>query len=178
MPKFIPLLGGGEAIIDDQDYEYINQFIWYSDRKIQNIDNFIAVRVVHNNGRAFFKAMHHDILSRDSQCDKIVDHINGNSLDNRRINLRLVTTKQNAWNRKPSSSSSHGYKGITRNVGRKKNPWKAVIKINGKSHWIGAFPTKYDAAIAYCERAKQEHGEYAYVQIVRLPVINTHSDLV
>ena len=101
----------------------------------------------------------------------VVDHINHNSFDYQRKNLRIVTKQQNAWNRRPSSRSSHGYKGVTRNIGRAKNPWKAVIKINGKTQWIGAFPTNYDAACAYSDRALQEHGEFAYVQMRRIKII-------
>ena len=92
-----------------------------------------------------------------------VDHINGDSLDNRRCNLRVCTHAQNQWNRKRSPGVSR-YKGVT--YFRANNPesqWVARITKHANRRYLGAFPTQLQAALAYDDAARALHGEYAGV---------------
>lgn len=86
----------------------------------------------------------------------VVDHINHNTLDNRKDNLRLTTKSQNQWNRLPQVSKS-GYKGVHI---YKDGRIRAEIKINGKKIILGDFTSVLDAAKAYCNAAKIYHNEY------------------
>ena len=89
-----------------------------------------------------------------------VDHINNDSLDNRRANLRLATAVQNACNRKKiSSETSSKHIGIyfEKRTGR----WTAKIRANGKRLWLGRFTSEIDAAKAYDAAAQKYHGEFA-----------------
>jgi len=88
----------------------------------------------------------------------VIDHVNGNPLDNRRVNLRVATVSQNAKNRRAQRGSFGRYKGVhAHNNGW----WRAVIWSDGKRHSIGVYRTREEAAAAYDEAAIQLHGEFA-----------------
>lgn len=90
---------------------------------------------------------------------KQVDHINRNSLDNRRENLRICSRGENAKNRKKGKNNKSGYKGVCQDKKTKK--WVANISFGGKQYYLGLFKTKEKAYEAYCKKAKQWHGEFA-----------------
>jgi hypothetical protein len=86
-----------------------------------------------------------------------VDHINGNTLDNRRANLRICTHAENSRNRRGRSNSKSGVKGVTPYPGG----WRATINVNGKNVHLGCFTNIDDAAEAYDEAATRYYGEFA-----------------
>ncbi len=87
-----------------------------------------------------------------------VDHINGDGLDNRLINLRLSTPAENGRNSKRYSTNSSGYKGVKPS---KDGKFEAAICINRRIVYLGKHPTPQDAHAAYCEAARKYHGEFA-----------------
>lgn len=86
---------------------------------------------------------------------ELVDHKNGMKLDNALSNLRDATPTQNGANTKVYSA--HGFKGATK-VGKK---WMSQLKHNGKTHYLGVFPTAEQAHTAYMAKAIEIHGEFA-----------------
>jgi hypothetical protein len=86
-----------------------------------------------------------------------VDHINGDRLDNRRINLRIATRSQNAMNRPRTRTNTSGFKGVSR-LG---SLWCAQIKLEGKLHYLGRYADPAEAARAYDVAAKIMFGQYA-----------------
>jgi hypothetical protein len=92
--------------------------------------------------------------------DLLVDHINGERLDNRKENLRAVTSKQNAQNRKPRKNSSSKYKGVV--FDKKSGKYQAQIKVDGKSKYLGQYEKEEAAARAYDKASRDEWGAYAY----------------
>jgi hypothetical protein len=88
-----------------------------------------------------------------------IDHINGNPQDNRLSNLRLVTTAQNAFNTRLSSTNTTGVKGVCFVAARGKH--KAEIRVSGRRIHLGYFPTKGLAAVARAKAAIKYHGEFA-----------------
>jgi hypothetical protein len=89
-----------------------------------------------------------------------VDHINNNSLDNRKANLRLATPAQNARNRrKMATKTSSKYKGVSYHSGQKK--WCAAIRVDGQYKYFGLFKNEIDAAKAYDKAARKHHKEFA-----------------
>jgi hypothetical protein len=91
----------------------------------------------------------------------IVDHANGNGLDNRRPNLRVCTHAENMRNRRPTTNAS-GFKGVAvRPAGR---PYQAHIRCDGRRYWLGRFDSPEGAHRAYCDAATRLHGEFARTQ--------------
>ena len=90
--------------------------------------------------------------------DISIDHINRNTLDNRKDNLRVCTKQQNYCNRKPPRDNSTGYRGVT----KKGNKYQAMITYKCKKIYVGLFDTAEEAHIAYLNKAKELHGEYNY----------------
>ena len=151
----IPITKGAIALIDDEDYEKIknHSWCWHGDG--------YAARGYHQNGRIVIEKMHHVIIGKAPK-GMVVDHINGNKLDNRRCNLRFVTIQQNAFNSEKKTYNrqvSSQYKGVYWR--RNRNKWTSYITVNGKKHYLGLFVNEKDAAEAYNKAAKRLHGEYA-----------------
>lgn len=102
----------------------------------------------------------HGVISGHSG---MTDHINGNGLDNRRVNLRPATKQQNAFNQKSHGGTSK-YKGVCREA--KSNSWRAYITHNGKRISLGRHQTEEDAATAYNLAARKLFGDFARVNDV------------
>ena len=153
----IPLTQGKYAIVDPDDYERLNKHKWYVQRTKQM---FYALRRAKGHERAKGQVvwMHRSILPPpEGMC---TDHINNNSLDNRKANLRLATPAQNARNRrKMAVKTSSKYKGVSYHAGQRK--WCDAIRVNGQYKYFGLFQNEIKAAKAYDEAARKFHGEFA-----------------
>lgn len=149
----IPLTRGKFAIVDPEDYERLSRYNWHAENSKQT---FYATASEKINGKRKSAKMHRKIL--EVGPDLLVDHINHNGLDNRKVNLRPATFAQNAWNRQGISHSSR-FKGVTWNKHRKK--WKTTIAIACKNIHLGYFEDEMEAAKTYDERAKKYQGQFA-----------------
>jgi hypothetical protein len=150
----IPLTQGQVALVDDEDYAILGQFKWYALRKP---NTFYAMRNVRStrtaSGHTAVK-MHQVIMEAEG---RLVDHENGNGLDNRRHNLRFATVPQNQHNSGRQVNNTSGYKGVWRDRGG----WRTAIRVNGRRLNLGTFGNPIDAARAYDAAARQHHGEFA-----------------
>ena len=146
----------GIALVDDEDYKILNQYKWHFNGR-----GYAVTTVKINNERKNIK-MHRFILK--SPCKIEVDHINGNSLNNQKVNLRLVTRSQNMMNRISNKNSSSKYKGVS--WYRQNKKWMSQIMFNKKQHYLGLFNSEKDAAKAYNKSAEELFGEYAKLNIV------------
>lgn len=161
--KLIPLTRGQFAIVDDEDFEYLNQWKWHSFRENES-KGFYAIRgeYIPSTQRANAIRMHRVLMSLPYKDKRIVDHINGNSLDNRRDNLRIATQTENKRNSKKRINNTSGYKGVC--LFKRDGTWQAQCKtIGGKGH-IGYFKSKADAAQAYILVAYLHYGEFARME--------------
>lgn len=100
-------------------------------------------------------------LIMNAQNGQMIDHINGNVLDNRKENLRLCNKSTNAMNCKVHKHNTSGYKGVAWHKQMKK--WRAYIVINDKQKSLGLYKTKEEAAKAYNKAALELFGEFAKV---------------
>jgi hypothetical protein len=103
--------------------------------------------------------MHRELMKAPRQL--FVDHINGNTLDNRRQNLRLCTNSQNQANRRVITARS-GYKGVYFNATAvPSRPWMAKLSVTGQQKTVGYFATPEAAAAAYDAELEKHFGEFA-----------------
>jgi hypothetical protein len=150
----------GEVIlVDEQDYDELIKYSWHIKA---NTNTSYAVRNKTINGKRTKVYMHRSILqAKDGQ---VVDHRNGDGLDNRRTNIRLCTREQNNRSVSKRRTNTSGYKGVTWHGQRKK--WQAYIKFNGIKKSLGLYINKHVAAQAYNVAAKNYHGEFAILNEV------------
>lgn len=147
MVKKINLTQGQVAIVDDEDFEYLNQWKWHVSMSSSSND-YYAKRTQHLgmfNGEKKQKSIQMHRLIMNAPKGKVVDHINHDTLDNRKENLRIVSTRQNLQNKKRKMSSK--YPGVSWSKSVKK--WRADININGKLEHLGTFHDEKTAAKAY-----------------------------
>lgn len=140
------------ALVDDEDFEIVSKYRWHIVRR----PNTWYAEATISRGKT--KTLHRFILNLN-ETTLTADHINGNGLDNRRINLRICTQKENARNSKIPNTSTTGYKGVCFVSARKK--FIAGIVVNDKRIALGEFRTKEEAALRYNEAAKKYFGEFA-----------------
>lgn len=95
----------------------------------------------------------------EGNCPDEIDHVNGDTLDNRIENLRPANRSQNCANTKSSCNSSSKYKGVSWHRSRSK--WQASIRFKGKQEYIGVYDDEKEAAKAYDDRAREVYKEYA-----------------
>jgi hypothetical protein len=153
--KQIQLTQGKFALVDDNDFDWLNQWKWCA---AFNGGLWRAIRTKYDNNIKTTVFMHREIMGLCGDGGQEVDHRNRNGLDNRRDNLRVCNHSENVCNRKVQKHTSI-YKGVYWNTSRK--GWQALIRSNLKSHYLGVFNSEVLAAKAYDEAAQKYHGEFA-----------------
>ncbi|MET3631601.1 HNH endonuclease [Burkholderia sp. 572] len=153
MSKTIKTSRGKEIIVDASDFDWISSFRWHIDNKGYAITNVS----LGGSDQAQVK-IHRMVMGLSNGDPKIVDHINGNKLDNRRCNLRVCTKSQNVWNQGPQKTNTTGYKGVSKNT---RGRFVAQIGCHGRKYHLGSFDTAQEAYEVYCLAADLLHGEFA-----------------
>lgn len=137
------------ALVDDEDYEYLNQFNWH-----------LVVRQegsmhVQKSLQGITVYMHSLILKTST----LIDHKNRDGLDNQKHNLRLANKSQNGANRTKQINNTSGYKGVY--WFKRDHCWRAMIQFKGTIKHLGYFVDKITAAKAYNDAATKYFGEFA-----------------
>ncbi len=151
--KHISLTRGLVAIVDDEDFDAMIQFNWFAEK---GGNTCYAVRTYKVDKKKINVRMHRVI--NNTPDNLLTDHINGDGLDNRRVNLRAVTHQENMINCARWKVGSSKYRGVSWHVDNKK--WYAQITINYKNIYVGTFETELEAHVAYeAKRAELRAGQ-------------------
>ncbi len=150
----IPLTKGQCAIVDDADFDRLNQWKWHAAWS-KGTKSFYAVR---SDGEQTVW-MHREIVGLKPKQGFDVDHINHDTLDNRRSNLRRASHAQNCWNQRRPKNNSTGYKGVV--YRRARRHFVARIRVRGKLIYLGSAPTAKAAHEIYVAGSSQHFGEFA-----------------
>jgi hypothetical protein len=147
MTKEIELTQGFKTIVDDSLYDELNKYKWCA-HKMRN-KTVYATRLVR---------LHHLVIGFPPP-GFVVDHINGNGLDNRRENLRFVSNQNNIRNQGMNKNNTSGYRGVSWHKGKQR--WEAKIRVNNARLSLGRYKTAEEAAHAYDKAAKEYFKEFA-----------------
>ena len=151
----VPLTNNQFAIIDIEDLDIVKDILWMGKWNKCTSSFYASTNIRKENGRRSTMDMQRMIMN--SPKGMFVDHINGDTLDNRRSNLRVATVSENAMNRKKKATNTSGYKGVN----KVKDKWIARISTNSGRISLGTFDTPEEASEAYCAAALKYHGEFA-----------------
>jgi hypothetical protein len=159
----IPLSHGLVTVVDGVDAE-LASLRWHAQWKKNGKDHYAIRRSPRANGKgqgcvALHRAVLERKLGRPLAPGEQADHINHDTLDNRRVNLRACTVKQNAFNRRVSTRTQIGFKGVM--FCARLELWYAQIAIGSKGVKLGHFHSVHEAAAAYDLAALRFHGEFA-----------------
>lgn len=151
------ILKHGTVVVDSSDYIKVRDYRWFTKKSGNNYYVY-----AHLSGNK--KIMIHRHIMGITNSLIIVDHINGNTLDNTTRNLRIATRIQNNMNSKKRKNSLTKYKGVTK---RPSGRFGCYIHYNKKSYCLGTFDTQEEAALAYNKKAFEFYKEYAKLNNIK-----------
>lgn len=151
MAVLIPVRRAAGALVDAEDVGIVSARNWYAVRR--------GAGLVYAESGAQPQIMMHRLILGDACKGMVVDHIDGNGLNNLRGNLRVCTQRENSRNRR----SVRGYRGVSwkADIGR----WRARIMVDRREISLGAFDTPEQAAEAYNRAAAEYYGQFAKINI-------------
>jgi len=143
---------GFSILVDDEDFERLSAVTWRVSK-----DGYVGRTVVIDGVKTSLR-IHRMVLKLDSGQPFVIDHINGDRLDNRKANLRRCTRAENAWNMGKAVTNTTGYKGVNMMPNGR---FAAQIRCHGRKYHLGCFGTAEEAHEFYCLAADLLHGEFA-----------------
>ncbi|UCC99622.1 MAG: hypothetical protein JSW66_06995, partial [Phycisphaerales bacterium] len=147
---------GQYAIVDVNDFEWLNQYKWHCSR--YGYAKRSVTESTDQGSRQVDAYMHKVVCP--APAGRLTDHINRSKLDNRKANLRPATRKQNTWNRTTKRGKGKtAYTGISWKKDVKK--WRVRLTVNGQRQTFGYYADEVEAARAYDRLAKKYRGEFA-----------------
>lgn len=165
--KMIELTKGQVALVDDEDFDFLNQWKWIASK---DCNTYYAQRCGSrklNNGKQKTIKMHRLILGLTDGKIKI-DHIDRNGLNNQRSNLRKANDAQSAQNRGAYNGAFSKYKGVMYDNGKFGiKRWIAKFTKNNKCVYVGRFHTEIEAAIAYNKKVLEMNGQFAFINEIK-----------
>lgn len=158
--KKIPLSQQGKnagkyfALVDDQDFDRINKFKWCV---VKNSRWIYAGRTIKIDGKQKTLLLHRFVLNCSN--DHLVDHRDGDGLNEQRLNLRIATNAENVRNGKKQKNNTSGFKGVS--LVKSSGKYEAQIAYKNKTFHLGKYSTPTEAAKIYNQKAIELHGQFA-----------------
>ncbi len=152
--RTVPLSQGYKAIVDDDVFDAVSCHKWHVEL-VNGNPKYAQARLP--DGTKI--RLHRFVMGCTVGDGIVVDHRNGDGLDNRKTNLRACTQSQNCMNSRRRSHAAASLKGMVWNKARQK--WEARIVYKKRQRYLGIFATEEDAAIAYDVAAQLLFGEFA-----------------
>jgi len=160
-------LCGYKVLIDPEDYEKIVNYNW---RIIKRKDSVVYFHTAVYDAQLYREKkiksktvlLHRLIMNCSYKDGKMIDHINRNTLDCRKINLRFATNSQNQWNRKTQKRNVTKLKGVM--FDKRRGKYYSRIVHDKKAVFLGYFTDMYLAHEAYCIASVKYHGAYGRVE--------------
>lgn len=160
----IQLTQGKITLVDDEDFEFLSQWKWqfhighsrhtgYARRSEYPLGRY---------GKQKLIWLHHIVMNVLTGFN--VDHINGNGLDNQKVNLRICDNSQNQHNARLRKDNKSGYKGVS--FYKTRQIWQVQITIKTKKIHVVYFENKETAALAYNAAAREYFGEFARLNLI------------
>ena len=165
MGSSIPLINGGFALVDPYDYERLIRYPWRRNNKGYAMYTYYDEKDVRHE-----VYMHRVIMSLTRR--EVVDHIDGDRLNNTRANLRVCSQQQNLCYRRCFRNNESGYKGVTRRGKR----WLARIYYDEQTVRFGLYARAEEAVLAYDCAARWLFGEFALLNFSDRPTPLTVRD--
>ncbi len=156
--RFIHLTRGQVAKVDATLFDQLNSHRWQA-RWNRCTKSFYAVRTLPRRDGKVTVLMHREVLGLSKGDTRDGDHKNGDTLDNRRANLRGSSRSQNGMNRGKQANNTSGFKGVSFHKATGK--WSANIASQKKQVYLGLFQNPSDASRAYISATHRLHGEFA-----------------
>ena len=158
--RIIPLTQGQYVIVCESDYKWLMHWNWFA---AKGKNGYYAMRFTRgDDGRQHAVTMHREILGLRRDSEVIGDHINSNTLDCRRANLREANHAGNARNRKMQKNNTSGFKGVC--FDKSRHLYAANIRVDSKLIHLGYRTTAEEAYSLYCEASPKYHGEFSRLQ--------------
>lgn len=164
--KIIELTQGKFAKVDDEDYEYLNQWKWCANESAPGMHYAVrnaCITIDYKKGYKGYKM--HRVIMQITDPKTFVDHINGDTLNNQRYNLRVCSCSQNSANRKSVKNKTLVYIGVCKVKHKGLLYWRGSVKSKGKNYMKNC-KTEIEAAIWYNKKATELHGEFARLNTI------------
>lgn len=151
--KLLDIFGGGQAIVDDDLYDRLNQFSW----RMGDNKRYVITHIRCEHGPRTTRYLHQIVIALTNQtciCDSTyaeyglsINHKNWDKLDNRSENLEIISAERNSQMQRKKATDASGYRGVH----KYHNKWRVQINVGGKKIYIGAYETETTAAQKYNE---------------------------
>ena len=154
-------LSGYDVLIDEDDYERLKRYKYsIASAAVKKYSLFYFQRNTYVDGIRTVAMLHRDIMGCIKGDGNVVDHINRDTLDCRKANLRICSNAENSRNRKASKKSTSGIKGVS--WSKHSDKWQAQITVDSNHIHLGFFYNIEEAAKAYEVASKKYHGEFGF----------------
>jgi hypothetical protein len=161
----VPLSKGKFAIIDDDDFELISKYKWSATEPDHRRSIYARTNIKGDDGKYYTERMHRLVLGLNKGDGKIVDHINGDGLDNRKSNLRISSHSDNAANVSTHRGNKSGYKGVS--FLNDRGYWRTEVRRNRLNVYRSSSRCIHLAALKYNDNAVRVHGISVWLNEVK-----------